>query len=72
MIYINKHGTTIYNLDKFAYISMMNDPTNPKKPKYQIIGRYVNGENYTIIEEYDNEEARDKTFNNIIASIYER
>lgn len=72
MIYINKHNTTIYNLNNFAYISMMNDLTNPKKPKYQIIGRYINGENYVIIEEYDNEKARDKTFNNIIASIYER
>ena len=72
MIYINKHGTIIYNLNNFAYISMLNDPTNPKKPKYQIIGRYINGEDYVVIEEYDNEEARDKTFNNIIASIYER
>ena len=72
MIYINKHSTIIYNLNNFAYISVMNDLTNPKKPKYQIIGRYINGEDYVVIEEYDNEEARDNTFMNLIASIYER
>ena len=72
MIYINKHNTVIYNLNNFAYISMMDDLTNPKKPEYQIIGRYINGEDYVVIETYDNEEARDKTFNNIIASIYGR